>query len=73
MSRRKNKRVPRVKVVVIAEVVGARHVATLDIPAGCWSLADLHELGRTVADAAGFLGVATGTVTVEVSPGRGRL
>ena len=69
---KRKKKAPRVWVVVTAEVAGRRHMVSLDMPRGTWELDELHEMARTVAEAAGFIGLGTGAVSVGVSYGLGR-
>lgn len=56
----------RLKLTVTTVVAGQDHILVLDIPRGHWPLDELHELGRTTAEAAGILGEFTTAISVDL-------
>jgi hypothetical protein len=57
---------PRLKLTVTTIVMDQEHILVLDIPRGHWPLDELHELGRTLAEAAGILGEFTTAVSLAL-------
>jgi hypothetical protein len=57
---------PRVRLTIKTTDGQQEHVLTLDTPRASWTLEELHELGRTIAEAAGILGAHTDAVAIDV-------
>lgn len=57
----------RLKLTVTTVVMDQDHVLVVDVPRGQWTLDELHELARTVAEAAGILGEFTTAVSVDLA------